>query len=442
MAAPTSAKPRANRWVNWGGNQMCAPAEVASPASAGELSALVARAASAGLKVRAVGSGHSFTDAACTSGVQVRFDRLAGVRHVDTEHARVTVGAGTTIAALNEELASAGLALPNLGDIGYQTVSGAISTSTHGTGLRYASIAAQVVGMELVAGDGKVVRASERENPDILAAARVGVGAAGLLSEVTLQCVPAFNLHAHEAPMRVDEVLSRLEELVTGNEHFEFYWVPHTRWALTKANNRTGEARRGPGAARAFYERVLLENVAFGAACRVGRWRPSLIPRLARAVPSTGVTDFVDRSDKVFTSPRYVHFCEMEYSLPFEAAAPALRSLMAMVEERGLLVSFPVEVRFLGPDDIPLSTSTGRDNAYIAVHMYRGTPYDQYFRAVEDIMWDMGGRPHWGKLHYKDAAGLSGRYPQWSVFQDVRRRLDPAGVFANPYTDRVLGPVS
>jgi FAD-linked oxidoreductase len=329
--------------------------------------------------------------------------------------------------------------MENLGDVGYQTISGAISTGTHGTGVRFRGLGHQVAALRLVAGDGSVVSASPDEEPEIFHAARIGLGALGVLSTVTLQCVPAFNMHAVESAMRMDEVLDRLDELVDGNDHFEFYWVPHTRWALTKVNNRTDEAPRDFSRPRQILERVVLENLAFGAACRIGRMRPSLIPRLATAVPSTGKRDFVLRSDKVFTTPRLVRFCEMEYAIPRDAARRALTSLMQAVDDHGLLVSFPVEVRFAAPDDIPLSTASGRESCYIAVHMYRGMSYDQYFRLVESIMAPLGGRPHWGKLHFRTAADLAPVYPEWDRFAAVRRKLDPEGRFANSYLDRVLG---
>ena len=430
------------RWVNWGGNQRCAPRRVARPSTVAELVETVKAAASDGQTVKAVGSGHSFTDIACTSGVQVRLDRHDKVVSVDRDRAQVTVQSGIMIRKLAEELAAAGLAMPNLGDVGYQTISGAVSTGTHGTGARLSGLAQQVVGMDLVTGDGSVLSCSAEEEPEIFSAGRIGLGALGLLSTVTLQCVPAFNLRALEKPMRVDDVLASLDELVDGNDHFEFYWVPHTGWALTKANNRTGQPVGGRSRAREFYEQVVMENLAFGAVCRVGRRRPEWTPRLATAIPGTGAREYVARSDRVFTTPRMVRFCEMEYSIPRAECANALNQLRSFVDEAGLMVSFPVEVRFSAPDDIPLSTSHGRESCYIAVHMYRGLSYDQYFRGVEAIMAPLEGRPHWGKLHFRDAAGLAPRYPRWDDFQAARRRTDPEGRFANAYTDRVLGGVS
>ncbi len=391
--------------------------------------------------MKAAGSGHSFTDIACTSGVQVSLDGMTRFVSHDPDSRTATVEAGISLRRLGNELAARGLALENLGDVAYQTLAGAISTATHGTGARFGGLATQVEAIEIVTGDGSVLRCSRREEPEVFDAARVGLGALGVLSTVTLRCVPAFNLRAVEAPMRLEDALDSLDALVGENDHFEMYWVPHTGWALTKSNNRTEEEASPRNRWRELRDRVLLENIAFGAVCRVGRARPEWIPSLARTVPSTGRTEFVDRSDKVFTSPRWVHFCEMEYSIPREEAADAIRRLRELVDGSGLRISFPVEVRFTAADDVILSTANGRDSCYIAVHMYRGTPYEQYFRGVEAIMGPIGGRPHWGKLHFQSAATLAPRYPAWDRFQAVRRKLDPEGVFSNAYIDRVLGPL-
>ena len=429
-------------WANWAGNQACAPSAVEHPASEDELAALVKQAAAEGRTVKPVGAGHSFTDIACTDGVQVRLDRYGEILEADRATGRVTVQAGITLGRLNDLLWEMGLALPNLGDIAYQSIAGAVSTSTHGTGIKLGGLATQIAALRVVTGDGSVLSASADEDPDLFGAARVGLGAVGLLSTVTLQTVPAFNLRAVEEPMRMDAVLRDIDRHVEDNDHFEFYWVPHTGWALTKRNNRTDDPVGGRTKTKEFIERTLLENVAFGAVCRVGRWRPSLIPRLSKALPSTGRSEYVNRSYRVFTSPRLVHFYEMEYSIPRDAAPDALRQLMAFVDRSGLRLSFPVEVRFTAPDDIYLSTANGEERVYIAVHVYQGMPYEQYFRGVEAIMQPLGGRPHWGKLHYRTAENLAPVYPDWDRFQAVRRRTDPEGRFANSYLDRVLGPAS
>jgi L-gulono-1,4-lactone dehydrogenase len=435
-----ATKARANTWRNWAGNQECSPARIERPSSEGELAAIVKQAAADGLRVKVVGAGHSFTDIALTDGVLVDLSSYGRVLSADVAARRVTVEAGITLLQLNDEVAARGLALENLGDIAYQSIAGATSTATHGTGARFRNISSRIVGMRIVTGDGSVVECSAEENPDVLRVARVGVGALGVVSTVTLECVPAFNLHAVEEPMRVDEVLADLDAHVDGNDHFEFFWVPHTGWALTKRNRRTDEPAQPRSRWQSFRDDYLLSNVAFGAMCRVGRRRPDLIPRLAKIIPSTGRTEYIERSDKVFASPRLVHFYEMEYAVPREALPEALNRVRALVERMGVNISFPVEVRFVQGDDIPLSTASGRDTGYIAVHVYQGTPYDQYFQGVERIMDDYDGRPHWGKMHFQRAETLAPRYPEWDAFQAVRNRLDPDRRFSNLYVERVLGP--
>jgi L-gulonolactone oxidase len=428
-------------WRNWGGNQACAPLAVERPTTEEELVAVVRSAAAAGHRVKAVGAGHSFTGVACTDGVLVDLCRYGRVVGHDPAARTVTVEAGITLADLCEELAARGLGLENMGDINRQTISGATATGTHGTGVDFGGLATQVTGLRLVTGDGSVLDCDAATNPDVFAAARVGLGALGIVSTLTLRCSPAFNLHAVEEPVPVDDVLADFEGFMASTDHVEFYWVPHTRWALTKRNTRTDEPAQPRSRAKEGYDDLVVQNLGFGALCRVGRRFPSAIPRLAKLAPSSGRIDYVDRSDKVFTTRRLVHFVEMEYAIPRDAVPEALNRVRTLVDGLGTPISFPVEVRVAAADDIPLSTAGDRPSGYIAEHVYRGTPYDTYFSGVEAIMDDYGGRPHWGKLHFQTARTLAERYPRWDEFQAVRRRLDPAGAFTNPYLDRVLGEV-
>jgi L-gulono-1,4-lactone dehydrogenase len=386
-----------------------------------------------------VGSGHSFTAAAVTDGILVQLDRYQQVLNIDTSTRQVTVEAGITLTKLNEVLDARGLAMANLGDIAYQTISGAISTSTHGTGIALTGIAGQVAALRIITSTGEALNCNPEENADIFHAARVGVGVLGALSTVTINVVPAFGLRVVEEPMRVDAVLADLDGYVEDNDHFEFYWVPHTGWALTKRNNRTTDPLAPPSRFSHFKNKVVLENYAFGAVCRLGRIKPTLIPKLARALPSTGKTEFVDQSYKVFASTRLVKFYEMEYSIERAACAEALNRVRAFVKQQDLMLNFPVEVRFTAPDDIPLSTGTARQSAYIAVHIFQKMDSEQYFNGVEAIMNDYGGRPHWGKLHRQTAATLAPKYPQWDAFIAARDRLDPDGRFTNDYAKRVFG---
>ena len=295
-------------------------------------------------------------------------------------------------------------------------------------------------GLELVTAGGEVVRCSADEEPEMFHCARVGLGALGVVTKVTLQCVPTFRLHALELPAAWDDVMENLDDLVERNEHFEFYWFPHTERCSTKENNRTDEPVRRKDKLHTWRDEIALPNAVFGAACWIGRAAPSLIPAIAGRLAGTfGRLELVDRSDHVFCSPRLVRFVEMEYAIPREHAKEAVGAVRDLIDDQGLLINFPIEVRFIAADDIPLSTAFGRETCYIAVHVHAGTQYEPYFRGVEAIMDRFGGRPHWGKLHFQDAATLAPRYPEWEKFRAVRRRLDPDRRFTNEYLDRVLG---
>jgi FAD/FMN-containing dehydrogenase len=426
-------------WRNWAGNQKANPLSIEAPKSVSELSAIVSRASERGQKVKAVGSGHSFTSAAATDGRMIRLENLSGILHIDHETCQVTVGAGTRLSDLNTLLHAEGLALANLGDIAYQTVAGAISTSTHGTGKALTGLAGQVIAMKLINGQGDIIECSKSVNSHIFDVARVSVGALGVITEYTLQAVPSFRLRALEQPMRLDDVLENAHDLATAHDHFEFFWIPHTKWALTKRNNRTEDELQPLPRVKGWIDKTFMENYAFGALCRVGRARPSLIPRLATALPSSGSREYVDQSFKIFASPRIVRFYEMEHALPVEALVPALKEIRAMVDRKGYLLNFPVEVRFTKGDDVPLSTAYGRDSAYIAVHVYKGMECEPFFRDVEDILRVYDARPHWGKMHYRDADELSKLYPRWDEFIALRNQLDPQRTFSNAYSDTVFG---
>ena len=315
------------------------------------------------------------------------------------------------------------------------------TSSGIGTGATRTGIPAQVAALSMVLAGGSVLRCSPEDDPETFGMAQVGLGALGVISTVTLRCVPAFNLHSVEEPRPLDEVLERFDELSGANDHFEFFWFPHTDVAQTFTNNRTDEPARPKGRVGAYLDDVLLENHAFGLVQRVGQGRPSWMPALARFTGRLlSRSEVVDRSDRVFANERLVRFAEMEYAIPVRHAVPAVRELRSMIERAGLRVSFPIEVRVLGADEVPLSMAYGRASAFIAVHVYWKQEYERYFREVEAIMDGFDGRPHWGKLHFQAAGTLRPRYPLWDRFLAVRDRLDPDRVFGNPYLDRVLGP--
>ncbi|KOV77902.1 MULTISPECIES: D-arabinono-1,4-lactone oxidase [unclassified Streptomyces] len=436
----STANGKNGTWRNWGGNVSARPARQVTPASVEELAGAVSRAREDGLKVKAVGTGHSFTSIAATDGVLIRPQLLTGIRTIDRASMTVTVEAGTPLKRLNAALAREGLSLTNMGDIMEQTVSGATSTGTHGTGRASGSIAAQIKALELVTADGSVLTCSEKENPEVFAAARIGLGALGIVTAITFAVEPVFLLTAREEPMPFERVLAEFDELWAENEHFEFYWFPHTGNTNTKRNNRSAGPEQPVAPLAGWIEDEFLSNGVFQVAQWVGRAAPATVPAIARiASRALSARTYTDIPYKIFTSPRRVRFVEMEYAVPRAALVETLRELKAMVDRSGLRVSFPVEVRTAPADDITLSTASGRDSAYIAVHMFRGTPYQAYFTAAERIFTAHEGRPHWGKVHTRDAEYFDRVYPRFGEFTALRDRLDPDRLFQNDYLRRVLG---
>jgi L-gulonolactone oxidase len=430
-------------WRNWAGTESATGLEVLRPSSVDEVSAAVKSAAEQGKQLKAVGSGHSFTGCAAPEQVMIRLDDLAAITQADSGSGRVTLGAGTGLRKLNAGLAAFDLAMANLGDIDRQTVSGAISTGTHGTGARLGGLATQVVGLELVTADGSVLSCSAEENPEVFAAARISVGALGVITSLTLQCVPAFLLRAQEMPLPLAHVLGGFDEFADSNDHFEFYWFPHTDVALTKRNNRVGPGI-GPspvGRMRGWVDDELLSNRVFELTNRLATRRPGLVPRINQfASKALSAREYVDASYKVFCSEREVVFRESEYAVPRENLVDVLRELRAWIERSGERIPFPIEVRVAAADDIWLSTAYGRETAYVAIHQYHRLAHQRYFEAFERIVSAVGGRPHWGKLHTLGVAELRTRYPRYDDFLAVRDRLDPHRAFANSYTRQVFGP--
>lgn len=431
------------RWRNWAGNER-ADAEVVQPASPEEVAAVLTAAAAAGRRVRPIGSGHSFTGIGRPEDVQLTSGGLAGIGEV-SDDGLVTVGAGITLHRLNAELVRRGWSLTNLGDIDRQTIAGALATGTHGTGGAFGGLATQVRGLQLVTPAGEVVDCDETRHPDVFSAARVGLGALGVVTAVTLQAVPAFALRAVEGPGTLTAAIEGFDELMTSTDHVEFYWFPHTDVTLLKCNTRVPleEGLSPLPRWRAVWDDEILANGAFAGVVAAGRRVPALIPPLARmSAKALGARTWTDHSHRVFVSRRRVRFLETEYAIPRAEASAVLAELRRVHEANDWRAAFPVEVRVAAADDIPLSTASGRDSAYIAAHVPAGTDPGPWFSALESIAGEVSGRPHWGKLHGLGADVLRTRYPRFDEFVAIRDRLDPAGVLSNGYLDRVLGPAA
>lgn len=427
-------------WRNWGRTAQAKPVRAEFPATAEAVERAVGAAARRGLRIKPIGSGHSFSDIAVAPDVLLDLSALSGIVSIGPGTGQVTFGAGTPLHQVPRLLARHGLAMQNLGDIDRQTIAGAISTGTHGTGIAFGGLATQIVGVTIVTGTGETRRIAEGD--PLLAAVSLGLGALGVLVDVTVQCVPAFHLEAVERPEPLEDVVAGLQERAQAADHFEFYWFPHTEVALTKTNRRLPETtpRRPLPRVGRFVDETVLANGVYRGMCAVGSALPPVIPSFSRlATRVTGDRTYLDRSHRVFTQTRGVRFREMEYALPAEHVAGAFAEVRSLIAAKRWRISFPLEVRFASGDDRWLSTAYGRPTGYIAVHRYFREDPTAYFAAVEEIMLAHGGRPHWGKLHSLGADVLRDRYPRFDDFLELRRAFDPDGLFRNAYLDRVLG---
>ncbi|KGN38244.1 D-arabinono-1,4-lactone oxidase [Knoellia subterranea] len=433
-------------WSNWAGNVTASPSRVHEPRSVEEVAHAVQRAADRGERVRVVGAGHSFTPLVATDGTLLRLTHLSGILDVDRARGRVRVAGGTPLHVLNPLLDGLGLALPNLGDIDRQSIAGAIATGTHGTGVRLQGIAAAVTGLTLVLADGSVVSVGDSsvgDDAELFRAATVGLGAFGVVTEVELQCVPAFRLRALESPARLGEVLDGYEALVAEHDHVDFHWFPHTDRVLLKRNSRVGADDPGQPQPRwrEWLDEQLLSNTVYEGLNRVAALRPGVVPRL-NAVSSRvlGAKEYTDTSWKVFCTSRDVRFRESEYAVPPASLSAVVGELRTWIDSHDVSLPFPVEVRSTGADNVWLSTAYERENAYVAVHQYHRMDDGGVFAAFEAIVREHEGRPHWGKLHTLVAEDFARLYPRFGDVQRVRDRVDPERRFRNEHLARILAP--
>lgn len=426
--------------TNWAGNQRCAPARLARPATEDELRALIKEATAAGKQVRVVGAHHSWSDAALSDDLLINLDRLGQVLEVDAARRRVTVQAGIRLFALNEALAEHGLALPNLGSVSQQSVAGALSAGTHGSGVEHPILASAIVAARLVVADGTVRFVDQAVTPELLAAVKVSLGALGVISQLTLQCVDAFTLKEVATPTPIAEAIGDLEAVARSGEFVKVWWLPHTPHAQVFRADRTQEPQRFSPLAR-WVDEAIVNRLLFALVLAVSARLSSLIPALNRLISKIYFKprERVDRSDRILNVPMPPRHLEMEYAVPLERAAETLERLRALIDDRDLKVDFVLEVRFVAADDAWLSPAYGRETAYIGAYVGDGPHASPWLSGAEAIFDAAGGRPHWGKLFDLPAERIRERYPMMASFLKLRRELDPRGTFINAFITRILG---
>lgn len=432
-------QPMGNQWKNWSGSVQFEPQAVHYPTSEDEVCNLVKQAAAQGRRIRVVGAAHSFTPLVATDGLLVSLDRMQGMISADKGTLRAWVWAGTRLRALGALLHAEGLGMENLGDIDVQSIAGALSTGTHGTGVNFGTLATQLRGITLVDGLGELRTLRFDQDGDDFKAAQISLGALGIITRVELQAVPAYKLTYVSAKTTLRAMLDQLPDYKARNRNFEAYFFPFTQTCQTKELNISDAEPDKRGIGRWFND-IFLENGVFSVLSNISRFIPGTSAAMSKTAAwgvSAGKT--TAWSHQVFATPRLVRFHEMEFNIPQEHFEAAITEIEATIRKRNFRVHFPLECRWVKADDILISPAHGRDSAYIAAHMYKGMAYQEYFQAIETILKGFGGRPHWGKMHNFTAVDCRERYPRWDDFQAIRQRFDPQGIFLNAYLERLFG---
>src|SRR5699024_1164464 len=356
---------------------------------------------------------HSFTPLVATGDILVSLEHFQGIDSIDRENDYVTVWGGSNLKVLGEQLWEQGYAMENLGDINKQSIAGAISTGTHGTGIEFGNLSSQVVGLTIVQANGNCLEINERDHPELLQAAQVSLGMFGVIIKITLKVLPKYNLVAKNYRLSLETCLEQLIQLRESYRNFEFYWFPYTDIVQVKAfdiDDGNGQMIRKQ---QTMFKKIVIENGLFWLMSEVSR-NVTRTSKPISAISAIGVPigSKTKPSHEIYATPRHVKFQEMEYAVPIERLPKILRTIDDVIRREKYAVHFPLECRFVKGDDIWLSPSYKRDSAYIAVHMYKGMEFSPYFLALEEIFKQNEGRPHWGKMHTLNQHELLGRYPK------------------------------
>ncbi|MEM6317812.1 MAG: D-arabinono-1,4-lactone oxidase [Bacteroidota bacterium] len=425
---------------NWSGTVHWNPKEIAYPTTEAEVQQIVLRAANNRQKVRVIGTGHSFTALCQTDDILISLDNYQGLISVNKDLEQATVKAGTKLNYLGELLFKEGLAMENLGDIDVQSIAGTISTGTHGTGAQFGTISTQVCGLRFVNGKGEIVDCSPTNNPELFKAAQVSMGLLGVITEVTLQCVPAYKLHLEVCGEDMHHVLDTLDQNLQDNRNFEFYWFPYTEKVASKRTNLVEKDEVDKVTFFNYWTEYVMENYAFKLVCEFARLFPARSQAVSRFTADLiSKTTKILHSHKVYATPRLVKFREMEYNVPAEAYQEVWKDVVRTFERRKFPIHFPLENRWVKGDDLLMSPAYGRDSAYIACHVYKDKDHRPYFTAMEEIFRNYGGRPHWGKMNTLTGVDVATMYPEFPTFLKHRAEQDPDNLFLTPYLHQLLG---
>ncbi len=426
-------------WKNWAETVTATPRNYVKAQSVEEICQIVKSAAAEKRKIRMVASGHSFTKLCASDDIMMDISALLGIVEMDKPNRQITFWAGTTVRKVGVLCLESGLAQENLGDFDLQTLAGAISTGTHGTGVDLTGIANQIVAFWVVTATGEIMECSKNQNPDIFEGGRVGLGVLGVIVKVKLQLEDAYKLKAESSVVNLLEILPQVPQLLKENRNLEFFFFPMTDKALMKRMCKTDEAVRDPKW-KNYLNQKIIENIGLKAVCEATSKFNIDARRINKIMAFLVGSDMrINHYNRILATDRLVKFNEMEFSIPAQFFEEFLLKLNALFDTNYYHVFFPIEIRWVKSDDIWLSPAYQRESVYFAVHTFKKSPVPKYFEDVQNLAIQYGGRPHWGKSHSLDAEYFSKVYPRWEDFKKLRAILDPDGLFLSPYMKTLFG---
>ncbi len=422
-----------NKIVNWGKTYECKPSAILYPKSNEETVEIIQQANKEGRKVRVIGSGHSWTDLVPTNDILISLDAYQGIIETDHQQMTATVKAGSKLHSIFSALQHEEMALANQGDIDVQSLAGAFTSGTHGTGRDFGILATFIEEITLVKGNGELITCSETNHPELFSAARVSLGALGIITEMKIKTTKNFKLEYISKGGTLEDVMVNFDNYIQSNRNFEFYWFPFTGLVQMKLVNETDDPIRSGGFMRELND-IFVENIGYGALSELSKnwawWTPRFSKFSADYVPKGR---WVNWSHKIFATKRWVRFREMEYSIPRNHFENCMNEIVQTIHDKKFRVHMPMEVRYVKADDIMISPANGRDSVYMAVHQYIGMEYKEYFTTIEKIFLKYEGRPHFGKMNTLAYDGFKSAHPHWNQFISIRNECDPQQVMINPY---------
>ena len=426
-------------FFNWAKNEHCNAQTYFQPENENEIIEVLKRCNAEKKKIRIVGSGHSWSAICLSNEYLLNLDLFQKIISLDKTKKQITVQAGIKIFQLNKYLYNEGFCLNNLGSISAQSIAGAISTATHGSGITHTILAGQVSAFKLICANGEVKYISRDIDEELFHLALVSLGTLGVISEVTLNIADKFHLHEQAGLVDFDEVCDNVLKWIHQYDYLKLWWFPHTEKIMVYRYNRTQEPVND-SKIRQVVRDVILAKAAFGFIIFLGNIFNKLRPILNRIISNVFLNKInrIEKSHTVFNVTMPPLHRETEWAFDIKHTAELLKQYRKMIQDKRYTINFVQEIRFVKSDSFALSPCHSRDSIYVGAYHASNKDWQPIFNDFENLAKQFNGRPHWGKEFTIDKSYLLNHYPKLGLFAELQKKFDPNGIMLNPFTQKIL----